>query len=71
MASSYPGFQDEGTLIESNASVELNTEDSLLQSTKFDENTFGSYYVASFLDVSGSHTGSSVLLRFTKEYLLK
>ena len=58
---SYPDFQDEGNVIENNSSLELSIEDSHLQYVKSDDNTFGPYYVASFLDVSGGHQGSSIL----------
>jgi hypothetical protein len=57
----YPDFQDEGWLISNNASLELRIEGSHLQDVKSDESAFGPYYVASFLDVSGRHQGSSVL----------
>lgn len=56
-----PDFQDEGSLGTNNTSIELTIEDSPLQNVKADDNTFGPYYVGSFLDVSGIHQGSSTL----------
>lgn len=65
--SNFPGeLQDDGILTENNTSLEIIIDDPnsfhfYLHSTKIDDYTFGPYFIGAFLDITGSHSGSSTI----------